>query len=280
MITKRENLEDYIIKILAKDPFKTAKELAYQIQLESEKNYSIQGLYKELKQLQDEGVLFKLRNKYSLRLPWVLDYISFADLLAKTYVERPQLTTLLPEIGKKEIWHFSNLLKMNDFWSHLLLILIEKSADKRLLGYNPHPWFHLVQTDKEEQYIKSLKLVESKLYLIIGGNTFLDQWTKKFWGDDETIEYSFGKSDFHKERSLYLNVVDDYVITVKLDQKLSQAIDTIYDQTNNIDSLDIPSVISLFSQGTKASIWLEKNPEKAKKIRVKFTKFWGIDFCK
>lgn len=274
MIKERKQLSHFIVKALAQEPSLDVSELNKYIVAESGKNYSIQGLYKELKNLQQEGVLFKLGNKYSLRLPWVLDFVSLADSLSRVYVERPQFSNILPEIGKKEIWHFSNLLKMNDFWSHLLLILLKQSKNKILLGWNPHPWFHLVQTEKEEQYIKALKLVKSKLYLIVGGNTFLDKWTEKFW-KEKNIKYSFGKSDFQDQRSLYVNVVDDYVVTIKLDSKTSQAIDQIYQETKTINDLDLSAIISIFNQKTNASIWLEKNPEKAKKIGIKFKKFWG-----
>lgn len=277
MIREEKQLSHYLLKALSAEQSLEVKILNEKIKKESGKSYSVQGLYKELRNLQKEGVVFKLGNKYSLRLPWVLDFISQSEVLSKTYVERPQLTAILPNANKKEIWHFSNLLKMNDFWSHLLLILLEQSKDKVVLGWNPHPWFHLVQTEKEEQYIKALKLAKSKLYLIVGGNTFLDKWTEKFW-DEKVVKYSYGKSDFHKERSLYLNVVDDYVINIKLDSDISHAIDAIYTRTKSMNDLDLPSILSIFNQKTDASIWLEKNPEKAKKIRNKFRKFWGINF--
>lgn len=277
MINERKNLAQYIVQSLASQQLLEVTDLRKKVLEVSGKNYSIQGLYKELRKLQEEGVLFKLRNKYSLRLPWVFDFISLADKLSTTYTERPQLPLILPEINKKEIWHFSDLLKMNDFWSHILLILIQQSKHKVLLGWNPHPWFHLVQTKQEEQYIKALKLARSKLYLILGGSSLLDKWTEKFW-DKETVHYSFGKSDFHNERSTYFNVIDDYVVTVKLEPKTAQAIDAIYENTKSIDDLNLQSILSIFNQETKCSIWLEKNPEKAKKIGVKFKKFWGIDF--
>src|SRR3989344_6358138 len=179
MIKERKNLSQYIIQSLSSQQFIEVSQLLKKVAETSGKDYSIQGLYKELKKLQEEGVLFKLGNQYSLRLPWVLDFISLADTISATYIERPQLPLILPEINKKEIWHFTDLLKMNDFWSHVLLALLQESKRKILLGYNPHPWFHLVQTNQEEQYIKSLKLAESKLYLIIGGDFFLDRWTEK-----------------------------------------------------------------------------------------------------
>lgn len=277
MLEKQESLAQHLIKTLAHQQFTDVQNLRGKITEASGKKYSLQGFYKELKKLQDRGVVFKLGNKYSLRLPWVLDSLALAQVLEKNYVERPQLITILPDINKKEIWHFTDLLKMNDFWSHILLILIQQSKNKILLGWNPHPWFHLVQTKQEEQYIKALKLAKSKLYLIVGGNTFLDKWTEKFW-DKDTVKYSFGKSDFDAERATYINVVDEYVLTVKLDLKIAREIDEIYRNAKSMEELDLQSVLSIFQRKTKATIWLERNPEKARKIKTKFKKYWGIHF--
>ena len=115
MIKERKNLSQYIIQSLSSQQFIEVSQLLNKVAGASGKNYSIQGLYKELKKLQEEGVLFKLGNQYSLRLPWVFDFISLADSISATYIERPQLPLILPEINKKEIWHFTDLLKMNDF---------------------------------------------------------------------------------------------------------------------------------------------------------------------
>jgi hypothetical protein len=169
------------------------------------------------------------------------------------------------------------LLKMNDFWSHILLILIQQSKNKILLGWNPHPWFHLVQTEQEKQYIQSLTLAGSKLYLIVGGNTFLDRWTEKFW-DKNTVAYSFGKSNFATERTTYINVVDDYVLTVKIDPKVAHQIDDIYKNVQSMDDINLQSILSLFHQKTKISVRLEKDAEKARKVKIKFKKYWGVDF--
>lgn len=273
----KKNLEQFIITSLASQQSLAANDLLKKAMALSGKTYSIQGIYKEINTLQKEGAVVKLRNKYSLRLPWVFDFISLADKMSEAYIERPLIPFILPELNKKEIWHFSNLLKMNDFWGHILLMLTQQSKHKIILGWNPHPWFHLVQTKQEAQYIKALKLAHTKLYLIVGGNSLLDKWTEKFW-DKEAVRFSYGISEFQNQRSAYLNIIDDYVLTVKLEPKTAQAIDTVYQNTKSMNDLNLQSILSIFNQKTKCTIWLEKNPKKAKKLKFKFKKFWGIDF--
>ena len=238
---------------------------------------SLQKFYKELRKLQSSGVVFKLKQSYGLRLPWAIDFMSLADTISNTYVNPPLLSSILPDKNKKKIWHFDNLLKLNDFWSHILLILIQHSKKKILLGWNPHPWFHLVQAKQEEQYLKSLGLAKSKLYLIIGGNTYLDRWTEKFL-NKKVVEYSFGKSVFEKNRSIYLNVIDDYVVTVKMDTKTNQEIENLYKNIISVENMNIATMLRIFHSKVKASVWLEKNLRKADILRGRFTKFFGVKF--
>jgi len=59
---------------------------------------------------------------------------------------------------------------------------------------------------------------------------------------------------------------------------MAREIDSIYQSNHSMDDLDLQSVLRLFRTKTKASVWLEKNPAKARKIKTKFKKFWGKEF--
>ena len=105
ILQTKENLEDFIVKALADAPSLTVAEISKKV-IQDSKKYSSQAMYKELKKLQNGGVVVKSKRTYSLRLPWAFDLISLADKLSAIYTERPQLSFILPEINKKEIWHF------------------------------------------------------------------------------------------------------------------------------------------------------------------------------
>lgn len=268
---------ELIIEVLSHKPLLTVEELYACInKSREERKYSIKAIYKELRKLREDGVVVRVQRKHALHLPWILETIAFANTLERNYVTNSVLPDLVP-YEKRYTWHFQNLLQMNDFWSHLLLALIQQSKGKILLGWNPHPWFHLVQTEHEQQYIHALGLAKSKLYLVVGGNSFLDCWTKRFW-DGNTVEYAFDVGLFMKDRTTYINVIDDYVLTVKLDQRVACDIDRIYQETHSMDEVDLASVISIFRNPTKAVIRLERCPKKARNIKAKFKRYWGVDF--
>lgn len=276
LLQTKESLEELIVRTLAASANLTATQIKERIPATT-KGYSIQAVYKELRKLRSEGVIVKLKQKYSLRLPWALDFIALADTISSSYVDAPSFASIAPERNKRKIWRFNNLLKLNDFWSHVLLLLINQSQKKILLGWNPHPWFHLVQTKQEEQYLRALAIAKGRLYLIIGGSTYLDKWTERFF-DKRIVTYSFARSPFQDERSTYLNIVDDYVLTVKLNNETTEAIENLYRNTTSPEGMNFPAMLAIFYKKVNASIWLEQNHRKAAALKSRFSRFFGERF--
>lgn len=268
----QETLSEHMVKILGDQHAISAQRI--HALLKKTRKCSIQAVYKELRNLQEGGVAVKIKKRYSLRIPWAIAFVSFAKKIERQYLESSQLIAILPEHNQKAIWHFSHLLRLNDFWSQLLLLLIQQSKEKILCGWNPHTWFHLAQTKQEKQYIDSLKKTKSKLYLVIGGDTYLDKWAEKFF-DKRVVEYAFGKQLFSKKQPRYLNIIDDYVLTVRIDSKTAQSIDKIYNSIHSGEELNIARILEVFQNKITASIWLENNPKKAQFLREKFNRFFG-----
>jgi hypothetical protein len=274
ILQTNKNLEDYAVEILAENPNVEAHQIKEKLS-QFGKKYTIQAIYKTLNKLIEGGVVVKLGKLYSLRIPWVLDLENLTGKIRTTYLESPLVKGVLPDNNKKEVWRFNNLLRLNDFWSQILLILVQQSEDKKLFGYNPHPWFHLVQTEQELQYLKSIGIAKGKLFLIIGGRTYLDRWAEKYF-DKKIIEYSFAKSSFKEKNFDYINVIDDYIVTVKIDQVTTEAIDKLYSKTTSFEAINISELLGIFDSKVKASFCLEKNPDKALKIKKRFKDFFGL----
>ncbi len=275
LFQSHNSLENLIVLYLCQHPDKTAQEI-YTYLVSKNHKYSLQGIYKELNKLDTESVLLKVDKKWNLRLPWVHEMTSFAGKIENTYLS-PKFNSLLPEEGKKQIWHFDNLFKMNDLWSQILLTLVEQSREKIILGWNPHTWFHLAEAKEEEKYLKSLESSGARLYLIIGGNNYLDKWAEKYL-KKPYVHYSFGKSVFQEQRSKYINVIDDYVVTIKLDDDITNLIELLYETTLSEEEMSISQIISIFNQKVEATIWLEKSPEQARLLKGRFKRYFGVEF--
>lgn len=272
LLETNQKLDDLIVEKLSRKTSLTADLLHDQL-LEGGKEFTIQALYKTLRRLEEAGVVVKNKKKYSLRLSWVADLADLAKSASINYLKSAKAS--LPKKGRRIIWHFSNLLALNNFWSQVLLLLIQYSDQKKLLTWMPHPWYHLVYSEQEEQYIRSLTLTDTQLYLINGGTTFLDHWAERYW-QSENIEYSSAQSVFSKEESnIYLNIIDDYVLRVKLDDKITAEIEKLFQSTKSMDDVEFSELFRVFGQKVQANMWLENNPEKAAAYSKKFKNFFG-----
>lgn len=267
-----QKLDDLIVGLLSKKAALSADSLHNQL-FENGKEFTIQAVYKTLRHLEEAGVVVKNKKKYSLRLSWVVDLADLAKKASFNYRKSAQAS--LPQKDRRIIWHFTDLLSLNNFWSQILLLLIERSESRTLLTWMPHPWFHLLYSEQEEQYIRSLALTNTRLYLINGGQTFLDHWAERYW-QDRNIEFSSAESTFGKEEAnIYLNVIDDYILIVKLDGEITGEIEKLFQSVSSMDDIEFSELFRIFGQKVRTSMWLENNPEKAAAYHKKFKNFFG-----
>ena len=267
----QQNLEELLVRLLATKPGLGSDVLRTSLH-KAGYNYSVPALYKELRKLQEQGIVVRQKRRYYLSIPWLLEYLSMGKALEAQYLQDPNLALTLPESGKSKRWRFSNLMLLDDFSSHVILKLLAQAKEKIAYSWNPHPWFWIIITSHELSYIKGLKQIESKFYKIIGGGTKLDQWTEKFWQSEET-RYKF-LPQFETRRDLYYNVVDDYIASFTLDKGTSEFIDHLYNNTKSYQQLDFSKVIEFFNKKHKLSFVIERNEKKANEIRARFRKIF------
>lgn len=274
LASTQQKLEDEIIYTLSVRPNVSAAQI-YTI-VQGKKRYSIQGIHKELRKLESYGVVVKRKKLYSLCLPWVLSFESLAQQVQEKYILQPKNIITLPKKGAKHILHFSNLLQLNNYWAQVLIHLIQNVDTRMLCSYMPHPWFHLVYTDQEKQYIEAVQKTGTALYILNRSKTYLDQWAEKFWQKPE-IEYSFSNKPFKQlPPTIYLNTIGGYVLTVKLGAEITSDIERLYTKTKSSEDIDYSEIFRVFNQRVKATLWLENNEKKAKSIEGVFRRHFGI----
>lgn len=281
LLGANHSLEDTVIPLIAQKGRTTAQDLHQKIG-KQHAEVTIQGIYRVLRKLQKEGVIVKEKKVYSLRIPWLLDIMLLVDTMEKTYLQENYMSHLLPmEEGQQRIWYFTNNLKMSDFWSQLLLAMAKKSDKKISLNYCPHAWFHLVQKEQEEQFVKTFLQSIHKDYIIIGGKTALDQYTAKALSPYEAeCSYLANPDEYiEKDRSKYICIIGQFVLIISLEPQVATKIDTFYKDvwhSDEISSADMLHLLSdLLTERTKIKIVLKNNHILAKKYYKKFEKVFG-----
>lgn len=276
ILGNNKDLENTLLLTLANSKSSTVPQIATELNKKGFKP-TVQGIYRVLRKLQLEGVIVKEGENYTIRIPWILDMDAFVKTIEEKYLKSQYFQTLIPTKEKeKRSWNFTNIFKLNDFWSQLILIPIKNSKEKILLNYTPHAWFHLIQTHQEYQYIKSSTAHLNKTYTIIAGKEYLDEWATQFW-KDHNIEYFLAPKNrwLLEDRSKYLCIIDDYVFTVKLDPNITKDIDELYTRVKSADKLNINEVLGVFQKRIKGKLILEKNAKLAEQYKGRFEKLFG-----
>ena len=237
--------------------------------------YTLQAVYKELRGLCEQGIVQKVRKDYSINSVWVLQLQALATKMARTCFGASSAVPLLAE-QESASWKFSNLLDMNDFWGHMVLHLMRTSGERVVYAWNPHLWFYLFQEEKEDRFAKTIHLMGGKFCILAGGSSFLNLWARKFMARGEGIQSSFARSPLKDKMNTYYNIIGPYVITAKLAPSTFRALDKIYGTTTSFEKLDIQGLLHLFTKNGHATLTLEHDPGKAKRLRQMLEPFFNV----
>ena len=269
-----ETIADAIVSTFAVERELTVVQLRRHI----ERRYfhcSPRAVYKELKRLIARGVVVKVKKRYALSVSWILSLIQFSEQLYSTSVRNMSNESLLPHEGGRISWHFRDLLHLDRLWLQLIFLLFEKSYSRTMFVWVPHFWFDLVHYEKDLEAQEAMKVAGNRMYMMLGGRTYLDQLPTKYWSR-QVYEWSYAEGPFEKDRATYFDVIDDYVLTVTLDAVTAMKIADLFRRVRGKSDLGLIREFDAIKTGARAKLQLERNAKKAARLRRKCCEFFGI----
>ena len=267
-----ERLEDLIVRHLSARKSATAAWLQQRISKEV-RPYTLQAIYKELTNLQNGGVVVKSGNEYCIKLSWAIELVNLSQIVESNHLSSPTVESLLPAAGESRRWVFHDWIKMGNFWQHIDVCLFEASKSKVMFKWTYHPWFYL--WERQVSFDRALRKTGSKFYRIVGGQTYLDRSCAKYW-TPPLYQFSFASGPFEGEITRYIDVIDDYVLTNKLNARAVTMLDEFYNSIHSKADVDVRKTVNLLTEKVTISMHLEHNPKKAQKLRKKFCDFFGL----
>jgi DNA-binding PadR family transcriptional regulator len=277
LLGDRDLIENHIIRGLATHGTRTAEQLTKHMK-HGQKRVSIQGVYRVLRKLENQNVITKEKRYYSLRISWLLDLLGLVDKMEETYLNDEYLKQLLPTADKKRrTWTFTNLFKMNDVRTHLLLALAKQSEKGISLQYAPHDWFGIMQMKQSQQFKKTFLEKIRASYIVVGGQTFVDQYMKAITinPNSEQVYMAPPEDYIHDKRTIYVDVIDDYVMTLKIDEETAKNIDTLYWSITSEDDMHLLDIFETFMSKVKVKLTIKKDPRAAGSYRKKYVQLFG-----
>ena len=277
----KKKLADRVVQVLADENTLTAEEIRLRFG-DSIQSPTIQGVYRTLRSMQKSGVIIKNKNRFSLRIPWIHGLISLSEKMSKTYLDESYLASLVPnQEGEGQAWYFINLIRMNDFWSQILLAMAKTKPNSIALHYYTHAWFEFAQEKKESQFSKAYMSEIKKAFTIVGNKTFLDRYTNDEFGEDygtdqEEIYLTNDPSEkIEIGNTTSIVVIDDLVLRVRLDHSTADNMDRMYNNIKSTSDIKMDEFFKMLNQKAKVKIRLKKDKAKAIAYRNKYQRIFG-----
>lgn len=277
ILAAHHKLEDSILEIFAFQGNLSVKQVIIVLRRKG-KNVTEQGVYRVLRKLQNDGIIVKTKNYYNIRLAWLVELSEIIKQMEKTYLHETYLEQFLPQENEKYVWHFSDLDKMNNFWSQILIALSKHSKRRIALSYSPHLWYLIGQKTQENQFTESYMAGLKKSYFIVGGRTYLDKFSLTLFEKPTGKEqrYLATESEYiEKRRSLAIDIIDDYVLSTNLDKKTTAIIEKIFQDSDTLKQVDEKSIQEMWKRKIKGKIILKKDSRKSREYYRKFEKIFG-----
>jgi hypothetical protein len=235
---------------------------------------SERAVYKELSSLEAAGVIVKSGKYYSISLTWALKLIDFSEAIYRSSIDLPAKHFRLPEPAERISWKFSDLERMDRLWVQLLFLLFERSVTRIMYVWVPYFWFDLVHYEKDREAQNAMIASGNKMYMSLGDDSYLSRLPERYWSKS-AYEWSYAEGPFHDERSKYYDVIDDFVLTVTIDQQTTAKLVQLFSAIKSEKDMGLSRCFFDFKSDASAQLYLENNPAKAKRLRNRFRSFFG-----
>lgn len=278
LLTENSQLEERIVEVLARHPSAEA-ELLHQEVTTRWKAYTLQAIYKELRKLEQGGVIVRRKGRYSLRYLWLIELSEFARKGYESFRSSDALLNDLPAEGEKQRWVLYDLKRLLDLWTDLFFHLVRTLPEKQriLCEYVEHVWFHTANPINERHFIRAMRREAVKFVLVSSRDTYLDKGYLPILKELQA-EYSFGPRGFPAPENRYYSVFGDFIIEVRLAAPMNKKIQKLYADVRSAKDLSAQKILEFSNSRARCRLELRRNAKEAQRERAKFERFFGKKF--
>jgi|GEM_PF-6443311 len=269
LCARDERLEDLLVRAIITSGAARAEDLATHINSRQE-TWSLAATYKALRRLVDNGVLVHSKGRYYISQSWIFALSNLIDQHLEVPLSASGGDHLLPPPGGLFTWRYTDLRRLNSFASNIILVATRREKAATIYSWSPHLWFNLVQLEHEKHYHNALRELGTRVMKVVGGDTPLDHETAAVLTKSIVTTHFLPRKQL-LPRNHYTIIVENFIITMKLQRKTAEAIDTLFERAKDLASIDTRLLLKLFRHSIDSSILtIEHNSESAAQLRGKF----------
>ncbi len=253
--------KDRILSVLSASWPLSAKKIHAALKRQGKAGITYQAVHKSLQALVADGVLSKQGSEYMISLRWVGELKRFTSRVEQSYSGTG--AALFGDIKNVEVSGDVSILTFESVESADRYVLnFPRKTNKAAIGHARHFWWALLYL--KGSFDSQTKRLLGKTYGLCQGDTVLDRWCVNF-------ENAIGMSatagaDCAKTCDIY--VYDDYVIQVFMPLDIVEKIDSFYEETKDMFSVDFRKLIStIYEKSAEVTIVVKRDVAMADRLR-------------
>lgn len=265
--------ETIVIDILSRRPRLTVKDLYVQFLKKSRKKLTLQGFYHLIANLQKRRVIVKEGKLLSIDAGWIHAAINLVEKLKSVYLQ-PGLTTanILMDEGDSTTFEFPNVIDMDNFWGHALVIVSHyyaenKHMDPNVYNYNDHCWFQVTRIGSEQTLGDTYANMGLKWYLVAGSMSYIDRLVPSIIKGKGFYYQQNDKMGFPE--NYYVVVIGDFIFETALPKYVFDMMESVYSRVQSVTDPALRSIEDLIRLPAKTTLTISRDARRAAKIRSK-----------
>jgi DNA-binding transcriptional ArsR family regulator len=236
----------------------------------SQNSYTIQAVYHVLRKLRRNGVVVKVRDRFSISIPWALDIIDLGRKLEEKIVFAPSAEQVIPLEGESLELTLSSLLSLDEFWTHLMVLLLGKRTDRTVFNFCPHPWFYFLHRQQLERFYRTLLRRRCRIFVLVGDNQFLDRYFCCQL-DERLYRCQTGSGKLvGGTKSRHVMVIGDFIIHVVLNRRTAKSIDALFGRITSTEHREIRLLHHELSSSGNTKLKIVRDSKRAASLRKTF----------
>jgi len=268
---KIKSVKDIILNILFSEQSLTARKIYSSIKKNFGKNITYQAAYKALSELTKQGVLIKKEFDYSLNKEWIDNIGETIEKIKKTYsAGTPNLfgLTSFNQEGGMQTYIFDCLSRAEEYRKSLQTEYFKSFREKKekypYCSQSKHLRSPLVYSEKSLSLLNIIKESGAKCYMVITGNSTIDEWCADFYKANGGIRIKTGINCAEK---CDIMILGDIITQLYFPEEIHSYIEETY-KSSNINQINTPEFFkNVYERKIPIKIVVFKNAEIAEQLR-------------
>ena len=267
LLTDAQQLKEMIVALLAEHPHLSAADIQAQVATK-ERSFSRRAIFKELKTLEQLGVVVNAKGSYTLQLIWL---INMTSLLRGAYLSclRAAANSGGVPLSEKTRFTFYDLARLDYVWMQIIFVLQQVYPQSFIRVWKPEQWFHMVHEHITDNFFSALGTLGSKQRHLIGHDCYTCRYGAGLI-PRRVGQFRFAPDAFKLGLGTYITLIGDHVITIRLNSGFAQRMHRLFSSIRNRDEMFAPHVLECVRGRVESSLVVEYRPKALKELSERF----------